>query len=331
MVSTRKSRSLLSARHKRAIAISVLLTGLLYLLAIEYVGHNEVLGAIGRLPWSGWALILACSLSNYGLRFIRWHYYIGQCGHTMEPGRHFVYYLAGFALTTTPGKAGETIRSVFLRPHGVPYPTSLACFFVERFMDVLVVAGLSVLTLMAVERHTTLILIYTLAIVALVPLIRSRTLRNTLVWIRGRLARDSPLQRLSQHLLSLLDDARHLLKLRSLYLGFAIGLVAWGIQGIAFYSIATALGFNPGFGALVGIYAISLLAGAASFVPGGLGTTEAAMVTLMMLLGAEAPTAWAIAIISRVATLWFAVALGLTANGIISTRGDVPADIPDSN
>lgn len=316
-----ESLHLLSRKHRRAIAVSVLLAGLLYLVGMEFVGRDAVLDAMSRLGWAGWGLVLACSLANYLLRFWRWHYYVRQSGVRMAPHRHIVYYLAGFALTTTPGKAGETIRSVFLRPHGVAYRHSLACFFVERFMDVLVVAGLSVLTILAVERHTPLVLAYTLVIVALVPAIRSRTLRAALRRVQQRLSGTRG-KRFIQQLLELLQLVGHLLSLRWLYFGFAIGLIAWSIQGIAFYSIAAAMGFSPGLAVLMGVYAISLLAGAASFVPGGLGTTEAAMVTLLVVLGAEAQTAWAIAITSRVSTLWFAVALGLAANMLISVQRD---------
>jgi uncharacterized protein (TIRG00374 family) len=313
-----KSVQLLSAKRKRAIAISLILAGILYLGAVEYLGHAETVAAIAQLGWRGWIFILACSLANYSLRFLRWQYYIRQSGTVLPTARHFIYYLAGFALTTTPGKAGETIRSVFLRPYGITYPTSLACFFVERFLDVLVVACLSMLMILAVDQHTSLVLIYTAVIVALLPIIRSTYVTRTLSWLRDRFAPETRLRWLLQHALYLLEHARHLLGWRPLYAGFAVGALAWTIQGIAFYSIAAAMGFAPGLTVVIGIYAISLLAGAASFIPGGLGSTEAAMAGLLILVGAEAHTAWAVAITSRVATLWFAVMLGLIANGLIS-------------
>jgi uncharacterized protein (TIRG00374 family) len=61
----------------------------------------------------------------------------------------------------------------------------------------------------------------------------------------------------------------------------------------------------------IGIYAVSMLVGALSFIPGGLGSTEAVMVLLLKLTGVDATTALAITLIARVATLWFAVVLGL--------------------
>ena len=65
----------------------------------------------------------------------------------------------------------------------------------------------------------------------------------------------------------------------------------------------------------MGIYAISVLAGAVSFIPGGLGSTEAVMGLLLVLVGAEPATAIAATIICRLATLWFAVVIGVVVVG----------------
>jgi glycosyltransferase 2 family protein len=75
----------------------------------------------------------------------------------------------------------------------------------------------------------------------------------------------------------------------------------------------------PGAQAM-GIYAVSLLAGALSFVPGGIGTTEGVMALLLAGLGAGAATLVAAPLISRLTTLWFAVALGLLAAARLGLR-----------
>jgi uncharacterized protein (TIRG00374 family) len=61
------------------------------------------------------------------------------------------------------------------------------------------------------------------------------------------------------------------------------------------------------------IYAFSILVGALSFLPGGLGGTEASMVTLLILNHVAQPQAVAATVLIRLATLWFAVALGVFA------------------
>lgn len=90
-----------------------------------------------------WLIILSCSFLNYAIRFIRWNQYILSFQHHIPIKRHFAYYLAGLALTTTPAKAGETIRSLYLQPYKVKISQSLASFFTERLLDVTVMVFLA--------------------------------------------------------------------------------------------------------------------------------------------------------------------------------------------
>ena len=99
-----------------------------------------------------------------------------------------------------------------------------------------------------------------------------------------------------------------------------LGLIAWGAEGVAFFFILDALAVPTSAALAVGIYSISVLAGAISFIPGGLGSTEAVMVILLKLVGATTPTAVAATLICRLATLWFAVAIGGITLAILEIR-----------
>jgi uncharacterized protein (TIRG00374 family) len=91
----------------------------------------------------------------------------------------------------------------------------------------------------------------------------------------------------------------------------AIGLIAWGVEGIVLAIILSELGVGIGWPVAVGIYAIAILAGAVSFIPGGLGSTEAVMGGSLVLAGVDPGTALAATLICRLVTLWPAVAIGL--------------------
>ena len=60
----------------------------------------------------------------------------------------------------------------------------------------------------------------------------------------------------------------------------------------------------------MGIYGLAVLAGSLTFLPGGIGGTEAVMIILLSLLGIDYISALAITIICRAATLWFAIFIG---------------------
>ena len=73
------------------------------------------------------------------------------------------------------------------------------------------------------------------------------------------------------------------------------------------------LGADISFSFAIFVYAISMLAGALSFLPGGLGGAEAIMISLLVLKGMAMPAAIAATVFIRLATLWFAVLIGLLA------------------
>ena len=119
----------------RTIVFSLALALLLYATLVAGIDAERTLAAMRKLDMRWWLAILALSLFNYGLRFVRWHGYLRWLGDRVGLWRDGLIYIAGFALTTTPGKAGEGMRSVYLVRHGVSYAHSLAAFFAERRVD----------------------------------------------------------------------------------------------------------------------------------------------------------------------------------------------------
>lgn len=313
------NKPLLNVKQRKAIIISLSLIATFYLGAVILAGFDEIRIAFQQIGLLGWILLLLCSFLSYITRFVRWQGYIKLSNTSIPTTRHFLYYLAGFALTTTPGKAGETIRSVLLRPYGVSYPASLACFFTERFLDVMVVALLASLTVIAFEDYFWFVSITTAIILLLLPLVRSPIIISMLTSLKDKIQREK-IKISFEHLINLISSAQQYLSWRLISSGMLLGIIAWSIQGLAFYFIVTTLNLELGLLAAMGIYAISLLAGAVSFIPGGVGTTEVVMGLLLTALGADTSIAVSAPLISRLSTLWFAVVLGLLSSTWLSTH-----------
>jgi uncharacterized membrane protein YbhN (UPF0104 family) len=102
----------------RAVVWSVLLTAVGYLGFAFWSGWQDVANAIGKVGLLGIGVALSLSLLNYGLRFIRWQAYLRAMDHHVPWWPSLRIYLAGFALTTTPGKAGEALRGVLRKRWG---------------------------------------------------------------------------------------------------------------------------------------------------------------------------------------------------------------------
>ncbi len=294
----------------RQLVICIVLSIAFYGAWAAFGGVAEVWAAAARIGWSGWAIILGLSLFNYGLRFLRWGIYLRKLGARVPVGRNFAAYLAGFGFATTPGKVGEAIRSVYLKPYGVSYTQSLAAFFVERLVDMLAMIVVASLAAYAFENMRWLVALTLLVTLAFLPLVHSAALLD---WLASRadVQRYPRLGAAVRHLVRLLRSSAVLLRSGPLYQGFGLGLLAWAAEGYALYVVLDYMGADVPVMLAAGIYGVAILAGAVSFIPGGLGGTEVVMGSLLVLAGVAAPIAVSAVIICRVATLWFAVLIGL--------------------
>lgn len=305
-------RPTLSGWRFRALLLIVLLSASGYLIFSIWAGWHQVVAAMARVGVVGIAIALSLSLVNYGLRFVRWQKFLTLLGHRVHVPESLRIYIAGFGLTIVPGKVGETIRSVFLKHHGVPYPQSLAAFFSDQLSNLISMLLLACVGLWVYPPAKPMAL--TLAVVILAGLAilqQTRLLDSLKVFAKRRLP-----VRLAHYVASVIEIVLHsgrCFRLPMLSYGIALGLIAWGAEGVAFYYILHLLGSDISLQTALFIYSFSMLVGALSFLPGGLGGTEAAMVALLTLNGIGQPEAVAATVLIRLATLWFAVALGLVA------------------
>ncbi len=91
------------------------------------------------------------------------------------------------------------------------------------------------------------------------------------------------------------------------------GSITWLLTSLAFALLCDAAGLSLPWQALMGIYPLAMLVGALSFVPGGVGTTEAAIVLLLRQFDVGLGDALALAVGVRLVTLWYAIAVGAIA------------------
>lgn len=302
----------LSGWRFRALLLIVLLSAVGYLMFSLWGGWQEVVAAMVRVGLIGTAIALMLSLVNYGLRFVRWQKFLALLGHRVHTPESLRIYIAGFGLTILPGKAGEVIRSLFLKHHGVFYPESLAAFFSEQFSNLISMLLLVSIGLWVYPPAKPLVVILAALIVTgLVVLQQTKWLQALKVIAQNKLPA-RPAHFITSAIEIVLHSGR-CFRLPMLLYGIALGLVAWGAEGMAFYYIMHVLGSDLSLPTALFIYAFSMLVGALSFLPGGLGGAEATMVTLLILNHVAQPQAVAATVLIRLATLWFAVALGVIA------------------
>jgi uncharacterized protein (TIRG00374 family) len=329
------------SRLARGIALSVAAGAGIYLLIAVASGDGaQVAQKLRAFPPSLLALGLGLASLNYLFRFAKWHYYLRllqvntwplppqpappRPGES-EPRPHLDLYdsllvfLAGFALTVTPGKVGEVLKSYLLKEsHREPMARTAPIIFGERLTDLLsllLLALLGISTWMSPSQRY----LVGLGFAACAGLIVAVVSRPLVLWGLGRLERLPP-RRLTAALVPKLRElyASTYLLVRPgpLLLCTGLSIAAWFCECLAFYLIVRGCpdGGQASLLLCTFIYAMMTVAGALVFVPGGLGVTEGGMVLLLAQLGAmSSSSAVAATLIIRIQTLWFAVLLGVLA------------------
>ena len=299
---------LVSGWRYRVVVYTVVAAALGYLGFSLWGGWREVLAAAGQVGFIGLAVALSLSLVNYGLRFLRWQAYLGAMSHAVPWRPSLGIYLAGFALTTTPGKAGEMLRGVLLSRWGVPYPVSFAAFFSERLSDLLAIVLLALVGLAAYPPARPIVALgAAFMVIGLWTLSPHAALADALA---ARVTGPSKLSRFIHHLLEILQQARQCHSLALLSGATVLSVIAWASEAWAFHLILGWMNVEVSLTFAVFVYAVSMLAGALSFMPGGLGGAEAVMMGLLLWKGVGGGDAVAATVLIRLATLWFAVAIG---------------------
>ena len=303
--------------YKRKLAFSILFAIAGYGAWVAVSDAGDVFNSAIRVGAFGLVYICIMSVLNYALRFARWHWYFRRMGHNLAVWEHLRIYLAGFALTTTPGKAGEAIRSLFLKEHGVPYTASLAALAAERIADVISIALIAAVGIVLVDQFRWLAILMLLGAVILIVSLHSNKMHILLHRLMMKMP-NGRLQGLADRVIVMLGRISQIMSARNLVLSVAIGIVAWGAEAYGFWFLVNALGYELPLLVAAAVYALGMLAGAISFMPGGLGGAEAAMAVMLVGLGFSGPDAVSATLICRLATLWLAVAIGFVALGTLS-------------
>jgi uncharacterized membrane protein YbhN (UPF0104 family) len=256
------------------------------------------------------ALVLAAG--NYVIRFVRWQLYLGRVGVTAPIRTSLLVFVSGFAMSVTPGKLGELVKALLLREAAGADPARVAPVVIaERATDLV---ALVILGLVGVATYGVALPMVAAAgavTAALMALLAWRRAAHAVIALVGRVPR---LGRIAPRLLDSYDHMELLVRPWPLAWATALGTAAWLCECLGFALIVNGFpGARVEIGLATLIYAATTVAGALSFLPGGLLVTEASMTLLLVASahGLDRPAAVGATILTRLCTLWFAVVLGL--------------------
>lgn len=262
-----------------------------------YADFGALGSALAAFDWRLFPLALALTLVNYLIRFGRWQLYLHRLGIEIPRLRSLTIFFAGLVGTITPAKLGEVVKSALLRRgFGTPIARSAPIVVVERISDALGIVVLAVLGGAGATSSPALVVGALAGALGLAILLRTPLLDRFALLAESR------------------ASAGELLGLPLLAGTTVLSALSWFFECLAAWVCVQGLGLDVSLPDTVVVFSVASLAGALSFLPGGLGVAEAGMTGLLRAIAdVGAAGAAAATVLIRLSTLWFAVALGLVA------------------
>ena len=290
------------------LGVGLAVAALVYLGVAAYADWGKLQAALRAFHWRLFAPVLGLSLLNYAIRFCRWQLYLRERRIELATPLSLRIFLAGLALSVTPGKMGELLKAYLVRAQtGAPVTRTGPVVVAERLTDltallVLVFAGCLVyrtgFATVAASGAVTVLLFLALA---------SPPAAHLVLGVVERLPR---LRRFGEKLEHALEGMRSLLRPSLVFQATALGTCAWFAECLGFALVCRGFGLEVELAYTTFVYAFATIVGALVLLPGGLGGTEVTMVLMLVQAGAGKEHAAAATLLTRGATLWFAVFLG---------------------
>lgn len=301
-----------SLSHLKRAVVFVVLLALATMVGLALYADVDDLGkALGGFRWAWLPGALALTTLGYVIRFWRWHHYLARLEIVVPPWRSFWIFLAGQTMVLSPGKLGEVLKSVLLkRAFGVPVRRSAPIVLVERITDGLGVVLVILLAGAFAVSSWPVVAITLVGSAGLVLAVRAPFLDRLPAIAEARAA------------------AGQLLGSRLLLQMTAVSALGWSCLCLSVYVCVRGLSLDVSVADTTVAFSVSALAGALTFLPGGLGVTDAGFTGLLRVLDVAPAAAAAATVLARIATLWFAVVLGLVALAVEQrlTRKAQPLD-----
>lgn len=292
-----------------------LILGFVVLIGLALLGDlHEVSQSLLRFRWEFFLAAIGLTLVNYILRFVKWHFYLGQIGvRNLSWAQSLRMFVAGFPLAVTPGKVGELLKGLWLnRICKVPVGRGVSVVLAERISDGLAVMILSTLGVFTYPQYWPAFAVILGLLLAVVIFSQIRPAALFLLGIGEKLPLVS---RMAHGLREFYEGSFALFRPGAALLAVGIGVISWLSEGIGLYMILLGLGLpasNDLMTSAIFVLSFSTAIGAASALPGGLGAAEISIAGMLTLILGENPAiSTSATLLIRLATLWFGVALGL--------------------
>jgi len=296
----------------RKIILIIIASIIVYAVFLLITDINKILDKIINFDLVYIPIILGLVVVSWFIVYIRWYLILKTSGIQIPHLVNFQIFLAGGALGITPGKMGELFKSQILKDKfDIPRTKTAPLFILEKFLDI---SGAMIVTCIGIWFIPEIGFLVIGGLFSLIIVAKIITSRRLFLKILDFAKRFKFMAKFIEPLSSSHENLSRLIFKKEMVFFILLSVLYWIVIGCAAYFVLLGLGIDTiTLMNTISSYSSSLIIGAISFIPGGVGIAEASLIGLFTIQNIELSNAIVLVVLIRLFTLWFSTLSGFVA------------------
>jgi len=220
----------------------------------------------------------------------------------------FIIFMSSLAFSFSPGKMGDLVKSYMMKElKGISTKKTVPIIFAERMTEIFSLIVLVILGLEYVNVGIFIPILTFFVFALLLFLILNQRTINIILRIFGKIRF---IQKYIEPINISINNSKELFRPKPFILMMLLSISIWIIESFAFYLILVSFDLNIAVLWSFFTYLFSVFIGSISFLPAGLGITDGSITFLLSNNGISKDISVGIALLMRIATLWFPIIIG---------------------
>ena len=292
----------------RLILVLVAVVGI-YAIFLFISDYNIISEKISNFKTNYLPLILFFVSVSWIPLIIKWHLLLKNCEIYVPLKKSILVFFSGVAFEITPGQVGSLIKAQILKTSSnIPRIKTVPIIAVEKIYDLIsaILASIVGIIILGIESYLIVIAILVLSIIFFFIYYRPASE----IFFK-RITKTKFFSKYIDNLSEFHAIFQKSTNVKIATICILLGVTYWFIISTAAYYILLAFDINVlDYLTVLAIYTTSILLGAISFIPAGIGITEGTIAGLLTLNGIDVSTALILSVMIRVLTLWYSIGVG---------------------
>ncbi len=296
---------------KKIISV-VIITIIIYAVFLFISDLDKISDKIFNFKLEFVPIIIGLVVFSWIISYSRWNILLKNQNIHIPHSLNFQIFLVGGALGITPGKIGELFKSQILKEKfNIPRTKTAPLFIVEKFLDLVSAMIVTLIGIWFIPEIGYLAIVGLMISVLLFKILTSKKFFNQTLNFLNKI---KFLKKYLEPLSSSHEILSKTLYSKKMFLLLILSFFYWIIIGCAAFFVIEGFGFSIGsILNIISTYSSSIVIGALSFIPGGIGIAEGSLIGLLTFQGIDISEAIVIVVVIRIFTLWFSTITGFIA------------------